>query len=853
MDKHSVHVGDANIIRHTKKPSVFSIVLVFNTLAVIGLGLVPQLRVKYLPSSQVSSLSIDYAWPDASPEAIEQQITAILEGGLELISGIKKIYSISKVGNGNIRIDLEKSVDVDFIRFEVASKIRQLYPNLPPKASFPILSVYEPDEEQRERPILIYALSGNDLPTNIYAYAQEVIAPNLSGTLGLNRIEVRGGNQMEWRIIYRPEILASLSLHPNELLQAIQYHFPNEALGITEDDNSTLYVKLGSQESLENIIVKNQAGRIIYLKDLATIELKEQPALNYYRINGQNSVRLLFFAESTANTIVLAQTIKGQIKGLSNSLSNTYELSLEEDSTRFLSEELDKIQWRSLLSLSILLLFVLIIYRSFRFSLLVLGSLLINLGIAIILYYVLQIEINLYALAGITVSFGIIIDNTIVMAHHVQKRMDLRVFPALLASTLTTISALIIIFFLPEKWQNDLASFAQVIAINLMVSLTVALWIVPSLVQRPIKSKRFTKLWLSSRFGRFKLVILRFYEKFIRQLYHFRPIIIVLLILAFGLPVFLLPNKIENWNWYNENLGSDWYIENVKPVVNRVLGGSLRLFMWYVYEGSSYRNPEETVLYIQGSLPQGATVHQLNNLFEQIEGYLSRYPTEVKQFTTRVSSGQYGSCKITFNQGYKLSFPYQLKSRLITQSLNLGGAEWDVYGVGKGFSNSVGSQAPRYQISMYGYHKEDLAQLTQQFAKILLKHPRVQEVNTDGNINWWEKDHYEYQLQLAKSQLANYQLNPNQITRQLKQFDQAISTDFHLPDGHALRLINSNEEQNNLWMLQEGYLPIDSNQLILKNNSELQKVKTSPAIHKEDQQYIQMVEFEYTGLGSFWQ
>ncbi len=834
------------------KVSPFSIILIFIALATIGLGLVPRLNLRYLPNSAPNSLSINYSWPGAAPSAVEQQITAVLEGNLALVRGIRKIYSISRAGRGNIRLEVEESADIDLLRFEIASKLRQVYPSLPPDAGFPVLSVDAPDESQEESPVLTYTLSGNDLPTNLYGYAREVAAPHLSAIPGLNRIEVRGGNQKEWRVIYDPAKLAMLGLKQADLSIAFQRRFGREALGTTTDGAQNLYVKLDHPplKDWKHIVIATKDRRMIYLGDVANVELREQPPRHYYRINGQNSIRLLFFAEPDANTLVLANQIKRAATGLVPSLPPSYQLRLEEDATRFLQEELRKIQWRSLLSLGILLLFVLLVYRNIRFLLLVLGSLLINLGIAAGFYYFLSVEINLYALAGITVSFGIIIDNIIVMGHHVRRHRDLRVFPALLASTLTTISALVILYFLPEEWRHNLTSFAQVMAINLGVSLLVALWLVPALVKRlaPYSSKLQdrSRHALLKRLGRFAL-----YERMLRGLHRFRSLVIILMILTFGLPVFLLPNNISGWEWYNRNLGADWYVESVKPVVNRLLGGTLRLFMWYVYEGSAYRTPEETVLYVQGSLPQGATVHQLNSLFEQIEGYLSRYPAEIRQFTTRISSGQYGNCKIIFNEGYDLTFPFQLKNRLISQSINLGGAEWNIYGVGRGFSSGSSAQPPSYQIAMYGYHKAQLAELAKQFAGILLKHPRVQEVDTEGNINWWEKDRYLYQMDFDQQELAAYQLAPDRIVRRLQPFDQAIRSDLRLPDGLPLRLVNARQTENDLWLLNNATLSVDSQRIVQHYVSTMEKIKAAPAIHKENQQYIQMVAFEYLGSARF--
>ncbi|MEM1120578.1 MAG: hypothetical protein AAGJ18_09010 [Bacteroidota bacterium] len=256
-----------------------------------------------------------------------------------------------------------------------------------------------------------------------------------------------------------------------------------------------------------------------------------------------------------------------------------------------MATELDKIYQRTFFSLGILLLFVLAVYRSFRHLGIILFSLIANLGLAFILYYWLEIELHLYALAGITVSFGLIIDNTLVMVHHLRRSGNLRIFPALLAATLTTLAALTIIFFLPPEWQLNLVEFAKVIGINLGVSLLVAGVLIPALVGGNVSPSIPIAIGMSAgRTWHSTRAIIRWqnrYKSTLGTLLNWRKLVVISTILVFGLPVFMLPNKIDDWDWYNDTLGSEWYVENVKPQVNKWLGGTLRLFAWYVYEGAT--------------------------------------------------------------------------------------------------------------------------------------------------------------------------------------------------------------------------------------------------------------------------
>ncbi len=127
-----------------------------------------------------------------------------------------------------------------------------------------------------------------------------------------------------------------------------------------------------------------------------------------------------------------------------------YTLSNNYDSTVFVKDELYKIVKRTFFTVVILLVFVLIVSMSFRYLIVIILSIIVNISLSFILYYFFRIDIHLYSLAGITISFGLIIDNTIVMVDHIKYKQNVKVFIPLFASTLTTIAALSFIFFIPH-------------------------------------------------------------------------------------------------------------------------------------------------------------------------------------------------------------------------------------------------------------------------------------------------------------------------------------------------------------------------------------------------------------------
>jgi len=295
--------------------SSFSTLIIFCVLTVIGFALTPLLPVQFLPSAQSSSISVQFSWGETAPEIIEQQIVTPLEGALNLIQGIQKITSISQKGSGRIQLELDKKIELDFLRFEVANKIRQLYSSFPEGVTYPQVRINNVEKKAEQRPILVYSLSGETPPSELFRYANEVLSPQLAVTEGLQSVQVEGGNEMEWRITYDAALMQMLGVEVKDIRKSIQDLFQTQALGIAQEGTQTIFVNLKNNwinESSEHIEWKTipilrDSVKTIYLGDIAIIHLAEQVPQQYYRINGKNSIRLFFFPEKNTNHIELAK------------------------------------------------------------------------------------------------------------------------------------------------------------------------------------------------------------------------------------------------------------------------------------------------------------------------------------------------------------------------------------------------------------------------------------------------------------------------------------------------------------------------------------------------------------------
>ena len=185
--------------------------------------------------------------------------------------------------------------------------------------------------------------------------------------------------------------------------------------------------------------VKNVGGEIIHLRDIATWRYEESVPTSYYRVNGLNTITMTAEIASSANLLTTAAAVRAKMDELRRGFPGEITASVAYDSSEYVRDELNRIYLRTGLCVLILLLFVLIIYRSWRYMLIILSTLAVNILTALAIYSFAGLQIHIYTLAGITVSLGIIIDTSIVMIDHYSRYRDRKVFPAILSAVATTV------------------------------------------------------------------------------------------------------------------------------------------------------------------------------------------------------------------------------------------------------------------------------------------------------------------------------------------------------------------------------------------------------------------------------
>ena len=849
-----------DINRSQRGIPAFSVLLIMAALAVIGVAMLPMLNVQYTPSPVERKIDVSFTWPDASARLIEQSVTSRIEGALSAITGSESVSSRSSKGSGRVTIRFRKGTEMAAARFEVASAIRNLYPKLPEEVSYPAISIATGGT--RESDMLVYTIKA-DLPSRrIEEYVEAHMSTPLSQTEGVGKVSLSGVTPFEWVITFDPKAMEVNGISAADLAAAFRDYFRSDVIGLTtlphaDGTDRSIVLKLRNRASLNfgDIPIARRNGRIYHLRDFATARWCEAPPSTYFRINGLNTITLSIGCEASTNMLRVAENVKEEMQRLQAAFPPGISATLTYDASEYVSGELHKIYLRTLLCVAILLLFVYLVSRDFNYLLIIAVTLAVNILVAVVFYNLLNLDIHIYTLAGITVSLGIIIDSSIIMVDHYSYYRNRRVFVSILGALLTTIGALGIVWLLPEKQQANLTDFSLVIVINLVVSLIVALLFIPALLDKfPLKRSMTVS---SVKRRRLTVRVSRAYARFIGWGRRHRWLFIVALIWGFGIPTFLLPEKIEPEKGETPGRGTELYnkimegrfMTEHRSFLDKFLGSSLHLFHTATSRYNNFREPEQKVLYVNAGMAEGCTVQQLNDVVRHMENYICQFD-EVDMFRTRITSYDNARIEITFKPEYENSgFPSMLKQELTSAAINFGGATWRVWGIDdNSFNNNIVSSYRSNQIRLRGYNYDQLAAYADRLIDSLSTNRRVSEPEImDGDA--WTLPHNEFTIRYDDERIAATGLDVSDYYTILNTmlYQSRLPSVYNGEELQQVILESGDRDRFDRWHIANAQVGIDSLRTKLSTVGTIEKHRTGISIRRSKQSYEILVGFDFIG------
>lgn len=394
---------------------------------------------------------------DAGHQPIDRMmitVTKPLESAVKKVKGVQVVKSSTSRGSCVIDVFFDWNTDVYGAKTQVESRINEIKNFLPAGVSIAAEAM-----NQSVFPVYGYTLeSKKHSLVALRDKANLIVRPLFSQVQGISNVVVRGGKNKEFVITTDPVKMSLLGITPSMI--SLVFNNSNYVLsnGPVEDLNrlylSLTDVRLVDVTELENLVIKNDGSRLVKLKDLAKVEVKEQVEFLIVNANGHDAVLIDLIKQPGINLIDFAKECSQKAAEIQKQLPQGMVLKPYYNQASFVGDSIDSVIKTIYEGLFLAILVMIVFLRSWRASLAVMLTIPVTLGFTMLVLYLAGISINIMSLGAIAASIGLIIDDAIVIIEQIYRKHEdhpgkdrfsvvkeaiQELFPAMVGSSLATI------------------------------------------------------------------------------------------------------------------------------------------------------------------------------------------------------------------------------------------------------------------------------------------------------------------------------------------------------------------------------------------------------------------------------
>ncbi|HIR62664.1 MAG TPA: efflux RND transporter permease subunit [Candidatus Coprenecus avistercoris] len=472
-----------------KRPVAVSMVLF--AVAVLGAVSIKLIPVSLMPDVDIPQITVQVKVEGSSAREMDEYLQP-LRRQLMQIPSLTDIRSQSESGVGIIRLSFDYGADIDFIFVEVNERIDRAMSSLP---------------EGAERPKALKS-SATDIPAffvnmtvrdtsrtmELSRLASSVISKRIEQIPEVAMVDLSGLVFPEILIIPDIDRLTAIGVTPERLSEAIEAN--NIRLGnlsIRDGQyhwNIRFNSEINSKDDIENIRL-NIGGRVYRFSELA--EVIEQPASEdcLIRSDGSRAVSMAIIKQSDARMNTLQDELNDRIEEFRDDYPGV-EFTVTRDQTELLRYTIENLEQNLYAGIILASIVILLFMRNFRFSLLIIPTIIVSLLTSMLALFLMGISINIISLAGLILSVGMMVDNSIIVIDNITQRWERgdnledavaigsgEVFAPMLSSILTNCAVFVPLVFLSGIAGEIFFDQAVAITVGLFSSLLFAVLVVP--------------------------------------------------------------------------------------------------------------------------------------------------------------------------------------------------------------------------------------------------------------------------------------------------------------------------------------------------------------------------------------
>ncbi|GAA3966185.1 efflux RND transporter permease subunit [Allohahella marinimesophila] len=489
----------AGVIRHGTLVAV--VTLIFAILAAVAAWQIP---VQMIPDLEVRTVTVETQWPGATPQDIEKEILIEQERYLRNVPNLSRMTSTASSGSSEIELEVPFGIDTTETLIQVNNALSQVS-NYPLNVDEPriVAASFSSNAFMYFR---VSTLPGNprDLDIDLMRdFVEDRVRPRMESVAGVSEVGVGGGADRQMQITVDEQRLAQRGLSLLDVRDAINAR-NQDISGGEIDAGKRRYLlrtvgRFDDIEALRNLVVSRQGDNVIRLGEVATVQQDHSRIRELSVINGRKTLGLQVRRESGSNVIDIKHAMLEEVERINSEILEPEGLILEltADDARYVEASVANVWTNLALGMFLATLVMYLFLRSYKATLVgVIGIPLCALA-AFLGLLITGRTINVISMAGIAFAIGMTVDNSIVVLENIERYRRLgknrfesalqgvkEVWPAVLASTMTTILVFLPILFIEEEAGQLYSDVAIAITFAIIASMLVAVTLIPTLSAR---------------------------------------------------------------------------------------------------------------------------------------------------------------------------------------------------------------------------------------------------------------------------------------------------------------------------------------------------------------------------------
>ena len=471
---------------------------VLNALIVIaGLAGLLGADVRELPDVDRPVVSISTSYTGASPETIDREVTAVIEGAVSRVAGVKSISSSSRFGSSRVTVEFRDDIALDVAATDLREAVARVGNSLPDEADAPRVVKSDADSDA----ILRIALtSPRRTADELTALVQDVIESRLLSLPGVADLQIFGDRELAFRVDVDLMQLAARGLALSDLRAALGNAAFDSPAGALSSDRQSLQVRTTAAiRTTQQIEALTIAGDV-RLGDVAQVTLGPEPGASVLRANGQTGIGLGIIRAANGNTLAISEAVRQAITDLQPLLPADVQMFITSDSADFIEGAIHEVEIALGLSVLIVTAVIFLFLRDARATLIPIIAVPVSLIGTMAAIWLVGFSVNIMTLLALVLATGIVVDDAIVVLENIVRRrsegMGARaaavlgteqVFFAVLATTTTLAAVFVPLSFLPGQTGGLFREFGFTLAIAVLLSSVTALTLCPVLAARMLR------------------------------------------------------------------------------------------------------------------------------------------------------------------------------------------------------------------------------------------------------------------------------------------------------------------------------------------------------------------------------